>query len=94
LRKATRPLTCTIFDPEKAFNDKENAIIFICDTFAELLNMLHESVDRGESMLSTEELQEYILNEINNKIGDISYSNVFQISLVSQHNGTGMVAEL
>lgn len=28
---------------EKAFNDKENAITFICNTFTEFLNMLHES---------------------------------------------------
>ncbi|HAB60196.1 MAG TPA: SMI1/KNR4 family protein [Lachnospiraceae bacterium] len=31
------------WDHEKAFNDKEKAITFICNTFAELLNMLHES---------------------------------------------------
>lgn len=31
------------WEHEKAFNNKENAISFICNTFSELLNMLHES---------------------------------------------------
>ena len=35
--------TIVFWEHEKAFNNKENAISFICNTFSQLLNMLHES---------------------------------------------------
>lgn len=35
--------TVVFWEHEKAFNNKKNAISFICNTFSELLNMLHES---------------------------------------------------
>ncbi|WP_143318605.1 SMI1/KNR4 family protein [Clostridium sp. HBUAS56017] len=35
--------TVVFWEHEKAFNNKENAISFICNTFSDLLNMLHES---------------------------------------------------
>ena len=31
------------WEHEKAFNDKESAISYLCDTFTELMLMLHES---------------------------------------------------
>jgi len=35
--------TIVFWEHERAFNNKENAISLICNTFSELLNMLHES---------------------------------------------------
>lgn len=37
--------TIVFWEHEKAFNDKEKAITFICNTFVEFLNMLHESLE-------------------------------------------------
>ena len=41
-RNSEQPII-VFWEHEKAFNNKENAISFICNTFSELLNMLHES---------------------------------------------------
>ena len=35
--------TIVFWEHEKAYNNKENAFSYICNTFSELLNMLHES---------------------------------------------------
>lgn len=40
-RKGNVP-TIVFWEHEKAYKDKENAIKYVCDSFTDLLNMLHE----------------------------------------------------